>query len=187
MPKTPTLGQRHLMDRLVILTGHGGSYDKGGYLLDVPADTTVTLWVQADKKSAYDTEGRLLDDDMASLIDRGTLNSALQKFQKMYGKDLPLTYWPGEQIRNLMLLPPRSLAVHAPPDGIVDCEQVQVDKPVLLSRILEDRGAANYHWSACNQEITKYLRWIQGDGLSDGIKVYADLAAGEEESKHWKG
>ena len=43
-------------------------------------------------------------------------------------------------------------------------------------------GALNYHWSACNQEITRRSRWILGkDGLtvSDGIQVFKDLAKGE--------
>ena len=104
MLKTSKLLSKCLRYNLVIITGHGCYYKSkaSGSKFKVPKGSTVTLWCNLG--------GTVDDESVGQLLDRGCTSSAFYKLKARDKKtDLPLTYYPGELVPNLILTPPDGL------------------------------------------------------------------------------
>jgi hypothetical protein len=102
----------------------------------------------------------LLDDEIGNLIDSGKFDEAYTIVNRDLAsnrKRLPITYNAGEEIPNLMILPPRRNNTGAAAAGH---RLITVDRPGSLSDFManmlrEHPSGANVHWSACSEIVTR--------------------------------
>jgi hypothetical protein len=160
MPRTPEIQDPVFQRHIVILSGHGCLAERADInnAIKVPSRFTVTLWTWT-KGTGVSPSMMLLDDAIGNMVDSGHFVEAYQLVNKTPASNdrrLPITYDAGDQIPNLMILPPRrnNTGTAAPGHRLHT-----VDRPGsledFLANLQRENQPVNLHWSACSELVTR--------------------------------